>query len=455
MIITFDPKVGTTAPSTDATYINFLRCVTAACTAAAGTTTLTVNPYTASNTIDTTKNCILSIDANSEAGGWTTSASHNVPSSNNNTATTWTVITSNGAMAANYKADFYVASGKSTYPYLKLAFHIPTSNPYDSANYAGPTMPGSWSSYPVVLSTFGHSTSTDWTDTNFVPTNSTSSHANTYSFSPFKDMGNRSSAPYYCSTYNPWYMNMGQNTVKYKIAVTANYCIIWEINSAYNSYDTGFNNTSTMTTGDYSYYQRYGSIIYHGLRETQGWENTYNDNPPWVSWGYLHSGMGRTSSATAYNHYPTNSVGAWMRTQTNTSQTSTPSLRYVQNSSQSSPFTDVTMAAQNTYNLQVPLFKTRIADGPYMGSTNATLNPPQADPVTGLQVPGAYPIIIRSTADAQYNAGGACRGIYKSLSMPFSNMKNYWTAANQTFTINGETYIPFVIKEDMWLVRAA
>ena len=127
MIITFDPKVGTTVPNTDATYINFLRCVTAACTAAAGTTTLTVNPYTASNTIDTTKNCILSIDANTEAGGWTTSPGHSVPSSNNNTATSWTAVTSNGAYSANHRADFHVASGKSAYPYLKLSFHIPPS----------------------------------------------------------------------------------------------------------------------------------------------------------------------------------------------------------------------------------------------------------------------------------------------------------------------------------------
>ena len=90
-----------------------------------------------------------------------------------------------------------------------------------------------------------------------------------------------------------------------------------------------------------------------------------------------------------------------------------------------------------------------------MGSTTATINPPQADPVTGLQVPGAYPIIIRRNVNDSYNPGGACCGIYKSLSMPYSNMKNYWTAANQTFNINGEVYIPFILNEDMWLVRAA
>ena len=452
MIITFDPKVGTTVPNTDATYINFLRCVTAACTAAAGTTTLTVNPYTASNTLDTTKNCILSIDANTEAGGWTTSPGHSVPSSNNNTATAWTAVTSNGAYSANHRADFHVASGKSAYPYLKLSFHIPPATTTSSDGYGGPSYPGQWGSYPAVQSTFGHSTNTDFPTLTVGAQHYNTDLATAASMTPFKDMAIRQT-PNYCSTYNPWYMSMSQNVVKYKIAVTANYCIIWEINTAYNSYDTGFN-TGTINTGDYSYYQRYGSIIYHGLRETQGWENTYNDNPPWVSWGYLHSAVGRTSSTT-YSHYPSNSIGAWMRTQTNTSQVSAPSLRTVTTTYNTARTNDVTLSGTNAHQLQVPLFKTRIADGPYMGSQTSTLNPPQADPVTGLQVPGAYPIIIRSTLDGQYNAGGACRGIYKSLSMPFANMKNYWTAANQTFTINGEPYIPVVMYEDMWLIRAA
>jgi len=81
MIVTFDPYINNTA-SGDAIYVNFLRCVTAIATAAANTTTLTVNPYVNNTgTVDNTKNCIVSIDANTEAGGWTTSASHNVPSS--------------------------------------------------------------------------------------------------------------------------------------------------------------------------------------------------------------------------------------------------------------------------------------------------------------------------------------------------------------------------------------
>ena len=448
MIITFDPKIAS-ASNQDSVYINFLRCITAACTAPANTTSLTVNPYTTSNNIDTTKNCIVSIDANTEAGGWTTSPAHNVPSSNTNVAAAFTTIVSNGAASANYKADFYVESGKSATPYLKLSFHIPSGTQYSTDGYSGPSFPSEWGSYPYVQSTFGHSTTT----ASLTPTvSSNASPANATSMTPFKDTALRQ-APNYCSTYNPWYMPTAIGQILYKIAVTANYCIIWEVKPSNNSYDTGYNNSS-IVLGDTSYYNRTGSIIYHGLRETQGWENTYNDNPPWVSWGYLHSNSNRTSTTT-YSHYPTNCVGAWMRTQTNTSQVSTPTLRVVYNTFNDARTQDTTMAGYDTHQLQVPLFKTKNADGPYMGISSSTLNPPQADPVTGLQVPGAYPIIIRSTNNGAYNAGGACRGIYKSLSMPFANMKNYWTAANQTFNVNGEPHIPMVINNDMWLIRAA
>ena len=47
------------------------------------------------------------------------------------------------------------------------------------------------------------------------------------------------------------------------------------------------------------------------------------------------------------------------------------------------------------------------------------------------------------------------KGIFKSLSMPYATMKNYWQSANQTFTISGQTYMPIVINSDMWLLRVA
>jgi len=127
MIVTFNPMINTSATA-DAAYVNFLRCVTAACTAAVGavagtanstptTTNLSVVPYlNNTGSQDVSKNCIISVDANTEAGGWTTSSNHTVPSS-----ATFTAVTSASAYA--YKADFYTASGKATYPYNKLSFY--------------------------------------------------------------------------------------------------------------------------------------------------------------------------------------------------------------------------------------------------------------------------------------------------------------------------------------------
>jgi hypothetical protein len=382
-----------------------------------------------------------------------------VPSSGNNTAAAWTAIISNGVYTANYKADFYNASGKSAVPYKKLSFHIPVTNSYGSDGVSvGTLYPAYWATQPAVLSTFGHSTTTDWTDTNFVPTNAIYVAANTTSNSPFKDIGNNQSTNYPI-TSNPWFMNMAQGTVKYKIAVTSNYCIIWEVGAA-QSYSAGY--TSTIAagySGAQTYASRYGSIVYHGLRETQPWENTYNDNPPWVSWGYIQVFNAKTTQ-TQRSYYTTNNVTAWMRgIDQTTNLPVAPVIKSVQNGGITASGTGAFNANGNfpsaTVELENPIFKTRSMDGSSYGDTTAIINPPQADPVTGLQVPGAYPIIIRSGVPTHFNPGGACRGIYKSLSMPWSNMKNYWTAENQTFSINNEVYLPVVMGNDMWLIRAA
>lgn len=453
MIVTFDPSIGTPTPNNDAKYMNFLRCVTAAATAAAGTTSLTVNPWTSTTAIDSTKNCIISIDSNTEAGGWITSTgtvAHNVVNSGS-----FTAISSAGAYntAGSYKADFYNASGKSAFPYNKLSFHIPVSNSRDPGGYAGPLFPSNWSSYQAVCATIGCSTSIDWTDTGYVPTDSTNNPANTRSFTIGKDISN-TIGPYY--TYSgspiPYMGNFSAGSLRFKIAVTANYCIIWTERYT-NDYSTG-HNTSANSYGQVS---AYGGIAYLGLRETQPWENALNFNPPWVGWSFLSRTQ---TTVTNYQNYVMNSVGAWMATVDNAGAISTAgTLKSVKNDYATGYWQDASFDSSNQ--LQTPIFYTRYMDGTTSdsryrgGSTTNIQYPPQVDPVTGIQVPGAYPIVIRSKTSGSWNAGGACRGIYKSISMPYTTQKLYWTAANQTFNINGEPYIPVVISEDMWLVRAA
>lgn len=461
MIVTFDVSDGASingASNPDAKYMNFLRCVTAACTAAAGTTSLTVNPWTSTTALDTSKNCIVSIDANTEGGGWTTSASHNVVNTGS-----FTSIASNGSYTANYKADFYQASNKASFPFLKLSFHIPNTG-YNNASSDNVTYPGYWNNRPTIVSTYGCSTQSNWGDNGWNPTSSMSYQGQTArSVSSFWDTGNTNNSSGYPSV-NPWYMTPASTQQpRYRIAVTADYCIIWELNPV-NSYSgaNGINQQNLNDGGNepmYYYRYRAGSIVYHGTRDIQPWEGAYADNPAWCSWSHLmrsNSMSAITSPSQNSNTLASNYVAAWMRTQSNDSVVTTPSLRVVADSATSAYVYSLNLGTRSNNALQTPIFMMRQMDANSSGgSSSAVLNPPQADPDTGLLVPAAYPIIIRSTSDGAYNAGGRCRGIYKSLSMPWANMKTYWTAENQTFNINGEPYMPLVIRDDMWLVRLA
>jgi hypothetical protein len=472
MIVTFRPTINNTS-DVSACYFNFLRCVTAIATAAAGTTSLTVNPYTASNNIDSTKNCIISIDANTEAGGWTTSASHNVPSSGNNTPSTYTVI--NTAADYLYKADFYNLSGKSAFPYKKLCFHTYNNNS-DAYYFAGSSYPQplrtaiTASKANNMLVTFGCSASTDWTSTTFPPAAGTTNRINSPGpvgqSTSYTLNGNttNSNTVYTCPG-----LVYTDTSVEFHMAVTADYCVIWE-SKVGDTYLNGYFTTQTTGNGTTGWNQgRFGSIYYMGLRETQAWENSQNNNVPWVAW--QNTLTPNATGGTGSSEYMPDQVSAFMLTQTNTGLVSTSARPYAtQNSynvnrmhgqmrpSNIGGYNNDSLSARNE--IDVPLFQTRfmgaqvVRDAEYLQPTNI-LYMPQTDPVSGAQVPGAYPIKISRSADGDWNQGGACRGIYKSLSMPYANMKQYWQAVGQTFTINGDPYLPFVIKDDMWLIRFA
>lgn len=477
MIVTFNPRAGSTADA-NAAYINFLRCVTAVMTAAAGTTSLTVNPITGiTGAVDNTKNCILSIDANTEAGGWTTSASHNVP----NPGSAFTAIANNSA----YKADFYVNSGKSTLPYIKCTFHVQPANVYGYWSAYGST---TWS--PTVSSninmTFGASTTSDLTGTSYPrnsAANTTPTSGNQTTAFTLNDQYGISSGYY---TIPSFFAN--NSVVNYKIAATANYVIVWESHPS-NSYDTGFNNTIGAANSPASYYMSnysYGAMMYGGLRETESWENNLNYNPPWVAAHIQHVTLRNTTASadtsTACNQR--NELAASLVTRTNTGVISSTAQTYV-SASNTSQGTDPICtygtptnqgaqfsaagnpdycgyfsgqtASSTTVNNLLPIMNYRskaMASNANQQSTALTYMP-VVDPNTGSLVPPAVPMIIRRTKSDSWANGGAMRGIYKSLSAPLNTMKLYWTSANQTFTINGEPYMPVVFNEDMYLVRKA
>ena len=496
MLVSFNPMINT-GSSVDAAYMNFLRCVKAICTAVSGTSSLTVNPFTNNTgTIDNTRNCILNIYANAEAGGWTESSSSNVINSGSFTA----IASTSGFQ---YRFDAYTSSGKGSLPYNKLCFHnnsTQANSIFYSAGMAAAV--GSFATYPYIYMTFGSSTTSDWTDTRFVPggnaagnnqmnsnyatagasgsgyqnqsTTLTGFHSNSSSYSPFYDAFRVN------ATDRIWYLS-----------VTANYCILWEQPSA-NSYTVSPYYANTLGTGAPNYSTAanyYGSIFYGGLRETQSWENAISTNPPWVCMQYCFNRQSIQATYTGTGNGPAqNFMTAYMCTINDSGVINTTPTTYVltnQYTNQGWNFDISTgSTATTSYNYYLfgnagaqvnagtqltsallPPFITKDWSG-YATSylqTNTNTNQyymPTVDPVTGTAVPSAFPIIARRITSGSWTPGGAIRGLYRSLSMPIATMKNYF-APGQTFNIYNsvtqttDTYLPIIFNEDMFLVRYA
>jgi hypothetical protein len=478
MIVTFNPYAGSAADANGA-YMNFLRCITAAATAAAGTTSLTVNPITGiTGASDNTKNCIISIDANTDAGGWQTSTSHNVTAP----GTAFTAIATNSL----YRADFYVSSGKSTYPYNKVTFHI-TANTVRTPHTSTSALGFNIATNPFISITTGCSATSDYTSTSYkqtttagsYPTGGTQTTGYTFNNSAWNSANYL--IPSFMLVYNP--------AVNYKIAVTQNYMMVWEV-APNNSYANGYSNTlgSAAFQSYVSPHWTYGTLFYTGLRETQAWENSLNYNNNWAAFMVQHvttrDNSGSTGNTTSTLN-ARNEAAAFMATMSNAGvPTSTASviasissatnnqdpvtapyayntnIGYAQTGSDDNVgyWTTVTVG-QPVNNLNM-LFQSRsrastITSGFSWGPNYSLIYMPTVDPNTGSLVPPAVPIVFKRTRSDSWTPGGAVTGIYKSLNAPLSTMKLYWTAENQTFTVNGESYIPLVFNEDMYLIRNA
>ena len=476
MIVTFR-TTPTGVGTLDTGYVNFLRCVTAILTANAGTTSLTVNPYTANNTINTGSNCIVSIDSNLEGGGWLTSSVHHVPSSANNVAASIQSIVTVAALT--YKADFYKASGKASQPYYKLCFHsyndYSTSADWGFTEGVATTLRQTRSLMNVnqganMLITYGSSTTTDWSGGTFAPAAGAISTkwngaSQTTSYTMNGDM-------FSAAQNNGPGLVYTDTSVQYTMAVGADYCLIWE-SKVGDTYAGSYFGTTTIGNGTtYWNNARYGSMYYMGTRETQPWEDTRIDNPPWVAWNITTNNFGQGA---INNPWAPDGVCAYMATLNSAGTVAAPLRRYTQNArltpffngSNHSLTSTTSTGAGNVDNatrngIDCPIFTLRnwgsltsaqaLTYGWNTNTDNFTYLP-QVDPTSGTLIPGAYPIDIKSSNSSQWNAGGKCRSIYKSLGMPFATMKSYWQATNQKFKIDGVDYLPIVIYEDMWLIR--
>lgn len=472
MLVQFTPQINS-ASTPEATFMNFLRCIKAIATAAAGTSSLTVNPFTNNTgTIDNTRNCIVSILANTEAGGWTESASSNVVQTGS--------FTSGASINAyTYKFDAYVPSGKGTYPYLKFS----VTSACGGSNYGDPFWEWGGVEYPLSsvystfyppMFTFGYSTTTDWTDTKYPPGNGSWTSApnsgitsgpgtkTSVSFGG-NTMGASQNSNWYPQTCWQPYVSSGGPATTYWMACTANYIIIWEQNIN-NSYLNGYANT--MTGLGPAYYRQsgsYGTLFACGFRESQAWENSYSNNPTIYA---MHYHAARSWGGSTTSPYEWNGLWAPMLTINDSGVISTTlgtcmlcssyGTEYAGRPDIWNPVTSTTTTVNSVRSLdQYAMFREI-----YGGNHTSQIYKPGVDNNTGIAVPAAYPIMVRRSTSGSWNNGGAIRGIYKSLSMPITTMRNYF-ANGQTFNIYNnttgvtDTYLPIVFNEEMWLVRYA
>lgn len=424
MLVKFDPSIGVGTDYRLRAY-NFMRCVDAVITAAANSTP-SVNPLTGAGTYNTGLNCITSVIANAEAGGWTRSGSYNLVDASYDPANVYNRV---------YYADYYNTTGKSDYPYKKFTLM--------------PQPDFSWDTRPTLCVQYGPHTAT--------------TRDGTYSNETNSCYLGRTYGEYYSGYYSQGYVHAG-----FRI----------------NMDSATFTNTSAISipgmewtiaaTQDYIIIAHpLNYMIYSGTRTTQTWENSFSNNPPLVAfatyvdyrfvenasftindryfWGLLQDGVGtpRTTPSRIFNH----SAGSDTR-------------NYVAYNGVT-PWHGGSNVGINGAQVMgteagFPIMYTRTASNQFGGSPGYQINPVVDS--GGTYVPCAIPInfmVSDTSTVTNYtyaNKGGRALGIYKSISGPDSWMSNYYTP-NQIFTVDGDPYWPFVcngdlIVRDMFLLRA-
>lgn len=403
--------------STDerARAINFLRALQAICTAPAGSTPSVPSVGTGPTASPSGTNIITEVISNTEAGGWSTSSSTNITPNYNN------------AFASPYQLDLYRDSGKATYPYRKLSFRTPPTQPFSST----------YTTYPRLYCVYGFNTAPDASGNYLLGTNNTA--FTNYETSRYYQIANRDATAANDLTYNRF---LAPVAGEYLIASTERYFMALSGGLGSNS----------------------GTFMYVGLRTTNAWEDQYDDNPPLVSLTY--------DGTDTYNQ-ASSGVGfkAWMRTiQTTGVVNSLPAWfgheisAFNSYGAPTAPPTQTnicmlsgignTSTGWNTFNderyhwganLAVPILPVGQMRSKFRA--NATMTGPVTDPTTGTLVPPAYPLTVSRNVQNSQNSGSTLIGVYKSMGGSDLFMQQYYTPG-QSFLVNGEYYYPYAIGND-------
>lgn len=384
-----DQSGSSTVPNNALTRaFNFLCALHSLATCAAGATPTAVNPVSSSNsTKDTNFNCIKLL-SNTEAGGWTAGASNNM-----------TAATAYSASAGAVLVDLYRDSGKTTYPWYRYTIGT-NSYTFGGGNFATYSQLEIWggssgsSSMNPATTGFGSDSSYINGSTSFV--RGTTNWGSSLAQQP---------------------LNIGAGHNEIYVAVTANYLIISQPNQ----------------------------MVYYGIRNQAGWELSRTDNPAWASFGF--TGDNGSDYHVVTNGQHTEWCWAWMSTINNVGTTAGPGKR----GSQKSYETGMNVITGQQYNgsgnnqfnspnggYLRPLFPMGYPSRNSVGYGWAP-EAPVTDPVTGLTVPPAYPIVY-NYGDSSGTCSGQIPGIYKGMSADATGLNTYVTASE--YVIDGQTYVP-------------
>lgn len=434
MLAVISPEVGGVATDQKSRYYNVMCSLHALATAAAGSTPV-VNPVSSTGTRNTSYNCITVI-SNTEAGGWSTGTSNGYSSTstfNVNAGVTW--------------VDLYQTTGKSGYPWYRIGIGSETT-PFNNT--------ATFTATPVV---------------NVLAGCTTSSPVTTAFTADVNVHGQTSGASNMTTTVSNGTNNLIRFDVSgdtYTVAVTANYLVI-----AANS-----------------------SFYYFGIRTQAPWETTRTDNPPWFSFSYArnsnNSFMTQISSSVSSSNIHAEQMAAWSAGITSTGTQIAASVvgQYAQVTGtvtytgvQPCAITGQTQNAwANLSGTYVPGYVSKgwtsanaVSVGSYgsgkhinpicdLNSNFANVNAnylidgPVTDPTTGLNVPPAYPIIMKMTDTTNSaSAIGTAPGIYKGMYGTTTTYDTFVTAGE--YVIGTDTYVPVRSgsrqNPDLWFLRKA
>jgi hypothetical protein len=366
---------------------NFLASLHSLATCAAGGTPTAVNPVNSgTNVKDATSNCIKVL-SNTEAGGWTVGSSNNI-----------TAATAYSASAGSLLVDLYRDSGKTTYPWYRYTVGTNTY-PFNS----------SFTSYPQLEMWMGSAGG----NTMNPATTGWSSDSNFYygSTSFTRTGGNWTSSP----TQQPLNIGNGAGAEVY-VAITANYIIVSIVNQ----------------------------IVYYGIRNQAGWELGRQDNPAWATFGI----SGEAGSANHANSNSSHTEWQWAyMAGIDSSGSVSGAGRRGNDRTYATGSNVISGSAYSAYNNQFndsnmgylrPLFPMAY---PSNGSVGYGWAPeaPITDPVTGLTVPPAYPIVY-NFGNGGISCSGQIPGIFKGMAQNGTGLNFYVTAAE--YVIDGQAYVP-------------